>query len=97
MYTKKRTLSIITYAMALFFLTIAMATTTGSPVQAAVSDEAAMMVPINISDLSEKVRPGVVNIRTVKNVNGDGRVFRHFFGGPKGRRHPFEDFFRATG
>jgi len=49
--------------------------------------------PLSFSDLAEKARPGVVNIRTVKTVNGGGPVFRHFFGNPHGRRGPFKDFF----
>ncbi len=57
------------------------------------------MVPANFSLLAEKAKPGVVNIRTVKTVKGGGRVFRHFFGGPRqpgmpnGERNPMEDFF----
>ena len=53
-------------------------------------------VPVNFTELAKTARPGVVNIRTVKTINGGGRVFRHFFGaphqGPQGR-DPFEDFF----
>jgi serine protease Do len=45
--------------------------------------------PDNISDLAERVAPGVVNIRTVKNVGDGGRVFRHFFGNPFGDENPF--------
>ncbi len=44
------------------------------------------------SDLADKASPGVVNIRTVKVVEG-GRVFRHFYG-DENQRHPFEEFFR---
>ncbi len=58
-----------------------------------------IMVPANFTDLAEKARPGVVNIRTMKTVKGGGRVFR-FFGNPRqnpqnpfGGRNPFEDFF----
>lgn len=50
-------------------------------------------IPMSFSELAEKARPGVVNIRTVKTVNGGGPVFRHFFGSPHGRRDPFRDFF----
>ena len=58
----------------------------------------ARSLPDNISDLAERIQPGVVNIRTVKNVGDGGRVFRHFFGnpfgddGPFGRRRPFGPF-----
>lgn len=52
------------------------------------------MVPANFTELAEQVKPGVVNIRTVRTIKGGGRVFRHFFGEPFGRRNnPFEDFF----
>ncbi len=63
------------------------------PVNAAVAAEA-VMVPANFTHLAEKAKPGVVNIRTVKTVNGGGPVFRHFFGrNPHGRQDPFKDFF----
>jgi serine protease Do len=52
------------------------------------------MVPNNFSELAEKARPGVVNVRTVKTIKGGGRVFRHFYGDPfGGKRSPFDDFF----
>lgn len=52
------------------------------------------MVPSNFSELAEKARPGVVNVRTVKTIKGGGRVFRHFFGDPYGgRRGPLDEFF----
>ena len=51
------------------------------------------MLPANFSDLADQVRPGVVNIRTVKTLEGGGPVFRHFFGNPFGDRNPFEEFF----
>ena len=50
------------------------------------------MIPMNFTDLAQKARPGVVNIRTVKTVKGGGRVFRHFFGKPFGNNDPFKDF-----
>jgi serine protease Do len=55
--------------------------------------DAPIMVPGNFTELAERVREGVVNIQTVKNGKGSGRVFRHFFGNPHGRQSPFEDFF----
>ena len=48
------------------------------------------MVPAGFSELAKDARPAVVNIRTVKTIQGGGRVFNHFFG------QPFDDkdFFR---
>jgi serine protease Do len=61
---------------------------------AAAQEKDTLMVPANFSELAEKAKPGVVNIRTVKTVKGGGRVFRHFYGNPFGDEgHPFEDFF----
>ena len=48
------------------------------------------MVPADFSQLAEDARPAVVNIRTVKTIQGGGRVFNHFFGQPFNDR----DFFR---
>jgi serine protease Do len=50
-------------------------------------------IPKSFSNLAEKARPAVVNIRTVKTIKGGGRVFRHFFGNPHGGKDPFKDFF----
>ena len=50
-----------------------------------------LMVPVNFSELAQKVRDGVVNIRTVKTIKGGGPVFRHFFGNPFGQKNPFGD------
>lgn len=52
-----------------------------------------IMVPANFTELAEKVKPGVVNIQTVKTIKGGGRVFRQFFGNPFGGQNPFEEFF----
>jgi serine protease Do len=60
----------------------------------AAQDKNTVMVPANFSELAEKAKPGVVNIRTVKTVKGGGRVFRHFYGNPYGdEQNPFDDFF----
>ena len=60
----------------------------------AAQESSTIMVPANFSNLAEKAKPGVVNIRTVKTVKDGGRVFRHFYGNPYGdERNPFEDFF----
>ena len=48
------------------------------------------MVPAGFSELAENARPAVVNIRTVKTIQGGGRVFNHFFGQPFNDK----DFFR---
>ncbi len=58
------------------------------------ADSQVRMVPQSFTDLAEKARPAVVNIRTVKTTKGGGRVYRHFFGNPFGNRDPFKDFFR---
>ena len=50
-------------------------------------------VPLNFTDLSEKVKPGVVNIRTVKTVKRGGELFRFFGRGPFNKDDPFSDFF----
>jgi serine protease Do len=66
------------------------------PRASAKSDPAPMLVPANFTELAKIARPGVVNIRTVKTVDGGDRMLRHFFGnphrGPQGR-DPFEEFF----
>lgn len=64
----------------------------GLQVATASEDSPARMIPANFSELAEKARPAVVNIRTVKTVQGGGPVFRHFFGNPFGGKNPFEDF-----
>jgi serine protease Do len=75
--------------IALVFLTAAIP---AGPVAAESGDT--QLVPMNIHKLAERVRPAVVNIRTVKTVSGGGRVFRHFYGKPFGdRENPFKDFF----
>ena len=58
----------------------------------AVSAAEAVMVPVNFTELAEKAKPGVVNIRTVKTTNGGGPVFRHFFGrNPRFIKHLFNN------
>ena len=55
------------------------------------------MIPAGFSDLAEKVRPGVVNIQTVKKVEATG--LRNLPSNPFGfgGRNPFEDFFEQFG
>jgi len=50
-------------------------------------------VPGSFSEVAEMVSPAVVNIRTVKTIKGGGPVFRNFQRDPRGREHPFDDFF----
>ncbi len=51
------------------------------------------MIPSGFSQLAKQAKPGVVNIQTVKTVQGGGRVYRHFFGSPFGKgQDPFNDF-----
>ena len=42
----------------------------------------------NFSALAKQVKPGVVNVRTVKTAKEGGPVFRHFFGNPFDNRDP---------
>ncbi|MDZ7830856.1 MAG: Do family serine endopeptidase [Desulfobacterales bacterium] len=52
------------------------------------------LVPESFTELAENASPAVVNIRTVKTIEGGGRVFRHFFQGPRGRGDMFDEFFK---
>jgi len=63
---------------------------------ALVSADEVPMVPANFSELAERAKPGVVNIRTERTMKSPGRVFRHFFGEPF-NGSPFEEFFRQYG
>ena len=66
----------------------------GTPAAVAAPRASTAMVPANFTELAEKARAGVVNIRTVKNTKDGGPVFRHFFGrNPFRRDDPFRDFF----
>ena len=64
-----------------------------SQIATASKDPLQQMVPGNFSELAQKAKPAVVNIRTVKTVNGDGRLPQHFFGNPFGKDDPFKHFF----
>lgn len=58
-----------------------------------ISSAAVPMVPASFSKLAEQAKPGVVNIQTVKNIQGGGRVFQHFFGSPfGGNQRGLEEF-----
>ena len=50
------------------------------------------MIPESFSELADRARPAVVNIRTTKTIQGGGRVFNHFFGQPFGGNDFFRDF-----
>ncbi len=52
-------------------------------------------IPESFTNLSEKISPAVVNIRTVQTIKGGGPVFRYFHKGPFGNkdRDPMQDFF----
>ncbi len=52
-----------------------------------------LMIPASFSELANAAKPGVVNIQTVKTVQGGGRVFQHFFGHPFGNQEGLEEFF----
>ncbi len=58
----------------------------------ATAPAAAFTTPGNFSELSKKVSPAVVNIRTEKTLQGQGGGFRHFRG-PFGDQDPFREFF----
>ncbi len=84
---KKTTKHIIILALATVLLGCGIQSVTASV------DIDTRMVPGNFNELAEQVKPAVVNIRTVKTMNGGGRVFKHFFCIPFGKNAPFKDFF----
>ncbi|MFO8112335.1 MAG: DegQ family serine endoprotease [Desulfosalsimonadaceae bacterium] len=84
------------FSAAMAFLTayfLLAAVTPGSFSHAAGSSGPVAMVPIDFVDLARDASPAVVNISTVKTVEGRGRVFDHFFKGPRGGNDPFDQFF----
>ena len=64
----------------------------GSADSASARPKPVPMVPESFTELAEMVGPAVVNIRTVKTVQGGGRVFRQFQRGPEDQDQ-FRDFF----
>jgi serine protease Do len=78
-----------------FFSILFFGTTVLSTVVFSFPDNAhAFTAPESFSELAEAVKPGVVNIRTVKTIKGGSPVFKHFFGNPfGGNRSPFDEFF----
>ena len=65
----------------------------GTLASAAGQSRSVAMVPVDFVDLAREASPAVVNISTVKTVEGPGRVFDHFFRGPRGGGDPFDQFF----
>jgi len=52
------------------------------------------MMPSSFAELAKQAKPGVVNIQTVKKIEGGGRVYKDFFGQPFGKKqNPFDEFF----
>ncbi len=65
-----------------------------TPVMAKTNHSTVRMVPASFSELAKQAKPGVVNIQTVKIIEGGGRVYKHFFGQPfGGNRDMFDEFF----
>lgn len=63
------------------------------PQPAGAKSVAPRMVPESFHGLAQMVGPSVVNIRTVKTLQGGGPVSRHFNQNPWGKDHPFNEFF----
>jgi serine protease Do len=55
-----------------------------------------LMVPVNFSDLAERVRPGVVNIQVIKKVQNVGFAFPNFPGNPFEEDNPLGRFFEGN-
>ncbi len=77
----------------IFFIIIVVAFM-AAPAIAKKNYENAAMMPVSFTELAKQAKPGVVNIQTVKTIEGGGRVFQHFYGQPFGRKQsPFDEFF----
>ncbi|MBA3010069.1 MAG: DegQ family serine endoprotease [Proteobacteria bacterium] len=50
-------------------------------------------IPESFSSLAKEASPAVINIRTVKTIQGGGPVFRHFFNGPNQENDPRNEFY----
>lgn len=58
------------------------------------TNDETVMVPISFTTIADQAKPAVVNIQTIKNIEGGGRVYKHFFGQPFGRNNDmFNEFF----
>jgi len=88
---KRFTTGIAIFAMVGFIWSMGLQTQAAAKAPAP-ADTKVQMVPLNFAALAKEVRPGVVNIRTVKNIKGGGPVYRHFFGNPFGGKEPFPGF-----
>lgn len=76
------------------FLVVIVLSLLAVPVMAKNNMKKGKMIPASFAELAKQVKPGVVNIQTVKTIEGGGRVFKHFFGKPfGGNPDSFEDFF----
>ena len=65
-----------------------------APAFAKKKSKTTQMVPISFAELAREAKPGVVNIQTVKTIEGGGRVYKHFFGQPfDGNKDQFNEFF----
>ncbi len=62
--------------------------------EAGTKTDVVRMIPESFSSIAENSTPAVINVRTVKNIKGGGRVFRHFSGKPFGHGTPGDDFFK---
>ena len=90
---RRRNLTLAMIAMAVLVAASLLTSPYVTDVRAA-KDPTPRMIPESFSELADLAKPAVVNIRTVKTVQGGGRVFRHFFGNPfGGNRDPFREFF----
>ena len=77
----------------IFFIIIAVALM-AAPAIAKKNFKNTRMVPVSFAELAKQAKPGVVNIQTVKTIDGGGRVYKHFFGQPfGGKQNPFDEFF----
>ena len=77
----------------IFFIIIAVALV-AAPAIAKKNFKNTRMVPVSFAELAKQAKPGVVNIQTVKTIDGGGRVYKHFFGQPfGGKQNPFDEFF----
>jgi serine protease Do len=87
-FSKKSLTALIVTAVLLFSLA-------GSGAFASPPPEGAQvpLVPGNFTSIAGTAKSGVVNISTVKTMNGIGPVYRHFFENPFKGKDPFRDFF----
>jgi len=77
----------------IFFIIIAVALM-AAPAIAKKNFKNNSMIPVSFAELAKQAKPGVVNIQTVKTIEGGGRVYKHFFGQPfGGKQSPFNEFF----